>query len=70
MNLLNKAHRPPCHCHWGSTNTGWTKHHRTMVPIFVQTLTPGYNRKKMLQDLELLRLKERKDVHNTRLRRQ
>lgn len=41
-----------------------------MVPIFVQTLTPGHNRKKMLQDLELLRLKERKDVHNARLRHQ
>lgn len=70
MNLSNKVHRPPCHSHWGSTTTGWTKHHRTMVPIFVQTLTPGYNRKKMLQDLELLRHTERKDVHNTRLRHQ
>ena len=70
MNLLNKVHRPPCRCHWGSTNTSWTKHHRTRVPIFVQTLMPGYNRKKMLQDLELLRLKGRKDVHNTHLRHQ
>jgi len=39
-----------------------------MIPIFVWILTPGYNKKEVVQDLELLKHKERKDVHNRRLR--